>query len=424
MSAARGFALAAVLALSVAAAGATEVPAGGHRGHSHDAGHLDKVWARMLANKQALTVAARFDARGRLWLARVDQGHVEVLFSDDRGAQFSAPVRVNPEAQHIAANGDGRPKIVLADDGGVLVSWTENLSSPPFATHVWLARSDDGGRSFAVPVRVNDDDRPISHAFEEIHAGADGRVWAVWLDRRAHADAKGRGEHYAGTALYYAVSTDGGRSFAANRKLADHVCECCRLALVPDQDGVPLVMWRHIFEGGIRDHALARLDSGADVAVQIHRATADDWQVEACPHHGPSMATGRDGAEAVVHLAWFTGGERAGLHYRRGRGDGSAFEPSMAIGDGARQPGHPQVLALGERVFLAWKEFDGERSHIRTMTSTDAGASWSAARTVATTNERSDHPLLIANGTRAFLSWNTAREGYRLIDLGVQGEGQ
>jgi hypothetical protein len=76
------------------------------------------------------------------------------------------------------------------------------------------------------------------------------------------------------------------------------------------------------------------------------------------------------------------------------------------------------VLATSTAVHLVWKEFDGDKSLVRWEVSHDGGRSGSAARTVAETADASDHPLLIARGSRVFLSWLTKNEGYRLIPLG------
>ena len=69
-------------------------------------------------------------------------------------------------------------------------------------------------------------------------------------------------------------------------------------------------------------------------------------------------------------------------------------------------------------VWLAWKEFDGEVAVVNVMQSRDDGMTWSAVRAIARTKDASDHPLLIANGERVYLSWLTHKEGYRLIALG------
>jgi hypothetical protein len=394
----------------------------GHEGHAggnqppapagkNEAPDLEKIWARMLAPRDALTVAAAFDGHGRLWIARVRQGHVEVLYSDDRGRSFGAPVRVNAQPQHIGAHGDARPKIVIAGDGTVYVAWTENLPSPPFASHVRLAHSRDGGKTFSPPVTLNDDPRGVAHAFAELGVDAKGRVWSAWLDRRGHADATAKGERYVGTGLYFALSDNGGRDFTTNRKAVDGVCECCRLGFALDDGEAPVVMWRHIFDGGVRDHALMRLADDS----KPRRVTHDEWKVDGCPHHGPSLAIGADGS---YHFAWFAGAaDRPGLYYRRTSEGAARLESPMAIGDPRRQPAHPQVIVVGRRVVLAWKEFDGSATQVRVMTSADGGRSWAPPREAARSGERSDHPLLITDGERVYLSWNTTQEGYRLIEI-------
>jgi hypothetical protein len=62
---------------------------------------------------------------------------------------------------------------------------------------------------------------------------------------------------------------------------------------------------------------------------------------------------------------------------------------------------------------MVWKEFDGAKTTVNLMTSHDDGENWSKPRVISTTSEASDHPLLVADGRRAFLSWMTKADGYR-----------
>ena len=77
----------------------------------------------------------------------------------------------------------------------------------------------------------------------------------------------------------------------------------------------------------------------------------------------------------------------------------------------------PYLLANGKALHLVRKEFDGTRTRIRWEVSHDSGRSWSAPRTVADTEDASDHPLLVAYEDCTYLSWLTRNEGYRLIPL-------
>jgi len=394
---------------ATAASAAPEYDHATHGGAPDKAVARDRMWQAALA-RAPLAATAAFDRQGRLWLARVENGRVLVGRSDDAGKSFSPPVAVNAEPERIAADGENRPKLAFGRNGEVYVSWTQS-GDQPFSGHVRFARSLDGGRTFGAPLTVNDDRAPISHRFDALLVTADGRVHLLWLDKRESAAAQRRGEKYAGISLYYAVSTDRGASFAANRKLADHSCECCRIAVAPDVDGTPVALWRHVFGMNIRDHALLRI--GVD--TQPRRVTHEQWAVDACPHHGPALAIGTDG---VYHLAWFSGApEKPGLYYAHSVDGARTFSVPLAFGSNDAQAGHPALLARNRNLWLAWKEFDGRAFRLQVQHSGDRGQTWSVPQTLAATNGSADYPQLVTDGRAVYLAWSTANEGLRLIAL-------
>lgn len=374
--------------------------AGAAPAHDHGAGDYAKVWLQKQENAPRLAVAAAFDTAGRLWLARVDGRRLLVSRSDDGGQHFSPPVAVNREPELISADGEARPQLAVVGER-VYVSWTQALPQP-FAGHIRFAVSDDGGASFGEPLTVNDDTRPITHRFNAMLADREG-VTVAWIDKR-----DGTGDPaYTGAAIYTARSSDGGRSFAANRKLADHSCECCRLGLAADRDGTPVAFWRQVFGRNVRDFALARLGE------PLQRATEDGWEIDACPHHGGALAIGADGAR---HLAWFTGAAASpGLHYRR-LADGEAG-PLRAFGKLDRQAGHPQVAVFQGKVHLVWREYDGRRYQIRTQKAVDRSQRWSRPQTLASTAGAADDPLLLAGRGGLWLVWNTVADGLQIRKL-------
>ncbi len=379
---------------------------------NHD---MSKMWQSSLARPQ-LAASAIFDGRGTLWLAQVKDGHVLVSHSADQGKTYSVAVKVNRQPEHISASGETRPKILLSTNGNIYISWTQSLETP-FAGNIRFSRSTDGGKTFSTPITVNDNLDPITHRFEAMGINARGQIYLAWLDKRDAQAAKNRGEKYGGIAVYAAVSDDEGKSFHANAKVADHTCECCRIAMTIDQSDMPVIAWRHIFGINVRDHAIARLDGIARKdETSIQRATFDNWEVAACPHHGPALAASAD----TLHMTWFNNGSvRSGLFYAHTRDGGNTFSAPLALGNAARQPGHASVLSVGKHVYVAWKEFDGEVTAIRAMRSPDGGNNWGEAQIVAETRDVSDHPLLIADREQVYLSWSTQQEGYRLI--AVQG---
>lgn len=117
-------------------------------------------------------------------------------------------------------------------------------------------------------------------------------------------------------------------------------------------------------------------------------------------------------------LAWFTNGKRRkGLFYARSTDEGKSFSDPESFGDAERPPSHPHLLAAAGGLYRAWKEFDGTATSVVAQVSRDGGKSWGAAHVLASTTQASDHPLLVENKGKAYLSWLTREEGYRLIAL-------
>lgn len=358
-----------------------------------------------------LAPSATFDKQGRLWVAWALGGYVYLSRSDDKGATFAPPQPVNRTPERVAADGENRPKVVVGPDGRLFVSWTMRLPKP-YSGDVRFAYSADGGKSFAEPVTINDNRDITSHRFESMGINDRGELFVAWLDKRDLVAKKKAGEDYRGAALYYTVSTDGGVNFRPNRKLADHTCECCRTAMAFDAAGNPVITWRHVYEGNIRDHAITRL-AGLEPG-KVQRLSFDQWQIDACPHHGPAIAIAGD----TWHTVWFNNApQRHGLFYARAEADGKAFGEPRNFGRYEAGAAHPHVLAQGERVYLTWKEFDGKRTEALVMRSMDGGKSWSAPAVAAIAEGESDHPFLISDGRKIYLAWHRRGLPYRPVAL-------
>jgi hypothetical protein len=358
------------------------------------------------------TPTAAFDGDGRLQVAFEYGGRVHVSTAGDDLDTFSAPIAVNVDAEEIDVNGENRPKIAIGPEGEVFVSWTRKLPGG-FNGEIRFSRSLDGGKSFEPLRTINDDGLVTGHRFETLLVDAAGNVYLAWIDKRDLVAAKAAGEAYAGAAVYYTVSTDHGETFAANRRVAAHSCECCRIAATETPENQVALFYRAIFGDNIRDHAFAVIDTEG-VSSPMRRATDDDWFIEGCPHHGPALVSA--GAEAF-DLAWFTNGDkRSGVYYARFRPDGDGLARLKAVSTGA-SAGHPSLVRVPGRLLLAWKEFTGEKTVVKLIESPDDGRSWSEPVTVANTLRDSDHPFLLKRGDFAYLSWYTADEGLRLVPV-------
>ena len=348
---------------------------------------------------------------GSIWLAMLDaQGRLVTQRSADLGRSWSAPRPLEIGGELPSADGENHPKIAFGPRGQVVVAYTRPLSKP-FTGEIRLLHSSDGGAHFSAPATVHQDRQEITHRFESIAFDATGRLHVVWIDKRDMELAKKAGRDYAGAAIYRAVSSDGGASFGGDIKVADHSCECCRIALARDASGQIGALWRHVWPSEQRDPGFARLVDGA----QPVRAGEDRWKVSGCPHHGGSLVSARDGG---WHSVWF--GVRDGVaavRYGRLDAEGRPQGQVLPLPDTAAE--HAAIGRVDRRLAIVWRSFDGQLTRWRAWISPDEGLSWRLSE-LGSSNAANDFARLVQDEglQRMVAVWRCDDEqGVRLVEL-------
>jgi hypothetical protein len=270
---------------------------------------------------------------------------------------------------------------------------------------------------------VHADRQIITHSFESIAFDDQGVLHTSWVDKRdltlalsesaaAPVNASGKAGNktsYRGAAIYRNESRDGGATFGADIKLADHSCECCRIAMTPGVDGQLRVLWRQVFEPNVRDHAFASLAAGSANTPPV-RATQDDWRIDACPHHGPGLALAPDKG---FHAVWFgirkvDGHDQAAVRYGQLNANGTPRLDTVRPLPDARAE-HADVLADGDKVAIVWRSVDATGSQLRGWLSSDGGQTF-ALTEIASTTLANDQPRLARQGHRMVAVWRNAQE--------------
>ena len=359
--------------------------------------------------RQQPAINAAFSPDGRLWVVGVNgEGKLYVRTAGAPAAEaLGQPRIIDTGNDTIAAEGESRPKIVFGPRPWAVITYTQPLAKP-YTGEIRMLRSEDGGANFSLPYTVHQDRQIITHRFDSAAFDAEGTLHTLWIDKRdgealkaAKADKGAKRElAYRGAAIYRNESKDGGKTFGPDLKLADHSCECCRIALAPDPAGGLVAMWRHVFEPNERDHAFSRVGQAPAQQV-LMRATYDRWALDACPHHGPGLAPAKNGG---YHAVWF--GEKAGkaaarysLLDAKGQPKGSPVELPDARAE------HADVRSAGNNVVISWRSFDGERTHWRAWVSRDAGATF-VVKNIGAVSGVNDYPLLLSRGSEIFGLWN------------------
>ena len=354
----------------------------------------------------SLFVTATFGPDNRLWRIVPDKWHTYVDYSTDLGKTFSTPVRVNKEQQRIKVSGENRPGIVVDNNGKITVIYSAESAQP---VTVYFSTSTDNGRSFSTPKPLSDQASETNSFQGRLVLNSSGQAYVFWLDERDRTDWR-----QLGNAVYYTAIDGQNSQNYINRKFSDTLCECCRIATAFDTDGQPVLFARFIYPGGIHDHGLSRTQPDGKEPLSW-RVTFDEWKIKGCPEHGPAISISDDDR---YHIAWFTqGSARQGLFYAYSSDRGQNFSAPLPFGTLKKLPSHPDILAQGKHVILTWTEYDGIKTQLLVMQSTDGGQTWSPAKSIAESASGTDFPFLLSNARGDFVSWNSKHEGYRLIPL-------
>jgi hypothetical protein len=330
-----------------------------------------------------------------------DQGQLFVSVTPHDAATPLPTVRLTDPLGPIEPHGEAPPRLAADAKGGIYALYAVGKVVPGRrfpANALRLVHSTDQGRTWSAPVTVNgtgDLGDFGSHGFHALTVAPDGGVLATWLENQQGISQ-----------VFFARSIDGGTTFTAPKALVrDQACPCCRTGVAATGDGKLFVSWRNVFAGDVRDVVVSRSDDAGASWGEPVRPREDGWVYPGCPHAGPAMALGPDGA---VHIAWWTGknGE-AGVWYAKSTDGGKSFTPSaIAVGDHS-QPSHVQLAVTRDNgVYLAWDDGLGARPVVMLRRSVDGGATWFAAQPVSDTTVAGTFPALAILGDSVAVAWS------------------
>ncbi len=360
-----GLALLLALALPVAGVGGPAPPRRLELAHP-PGGHEVHVSAPALA----------VDAGGRPIVAWSTGGHGGNTVVVARPGDDRPPVRANPAGTSVDSLHQA-PGLAVGPGGEIYVTWSAAKPRPDgvlFASDLYLSRSLDGGRSFETPLRVNDD-RPISHSFEDLAVAPDGTVLVGWIDSR---------DGQRQTATYVArVGDRGARLERVSRLEGGETCVCCRVSVSAGPGEAAAVLWRKVFPGDIRDMVLSRSRDGGrtfEAATAVH---ADRWRITACPHRGGQVSAD---ARGRLYAVWYTegAGGRPDVLFATVL-DGRRFGPPRRVHTATGSvPDHARLAVDARgRGIVVWEDSTAVRRRILLRSIGEGGRSLGPVRTLS-----------------------------------------
>ena len=344
---------------------------------------------------------------------------VYIAVSEDGGATFSEPRRVNDRPGDARSNAEQPPRVVMSETA-ITVIWP---SRPDGISVIRQARSTDGGRTFSPAATLHNSSIRGFRGWQSLALGRDGAVHAVWLDGRHAAPSSGQHHHHATSKdaagamsaaaprqdVYGAVMAADGS--VTESHIARDVCFCCKTAVSVGASGRVNVAWRHIFPESMRDIAMTTSTDGGRTFSPLVRVSEDRWQLSGCPDDGPAMVSGKGES---VHLAWPSlesePTPRKAIFYTS-TADGRSFAPRVRLSsDDQEDAAHPQIAAdAAGNIAAVWDEQHGETRRI-VMRISEAGSGGFGRLRILSDGASAFNPHIVGAAEGFLVAW-PRREG-------------
>ncbi len=209
------------------------------------------------------------DGEGVIYLVFGRGEEIYVTVSVDNGVLFQTPRRVG-RLPKLALGLRRGPRIAIS---GRDLTVTAITNQDLFAYH-----SDDAGRTWSAPVRINTVATSAREGLGNLAAGPGGKFYATWLDLRAGSSE-----------IYGSLSRDGGKTWGTNELVYHspdgHVCECCHPSTAFNSKGDLVVMWRNALNGSRDLWSTLRLADSEHFALPVKLGTGT-WKFSSCPMDG------------------------------------------------------------------------------------------------------------------------------------------
>jgi hypothetical protein len=329
------------------------------------------------------------------WIERT--GEMSRLRFAERTADGWSETRTAAAGANWFASWADAPSVLRLSDGTLVANWFVNTRPEIEAYDLYLARSEDDGRTWTTPMKPHRDRTTTQHGFASLFEMQDG-LGLVWLDGRDMENNTTDPEGGVMTLRF----TSFNRAWRQGPDVAvnSRVCECCQTAAVVTDYGV-MAAFRDRNEREIRDIAIARLEGGRWTTPQV--VHADNWEVDTCPVNGPALST--NGQQVVA--AWFTVKEGIGHAYLSFSEDaGNRWSAPVRLDD-EQSLGYVDVEMLDDGSAVAtWVEFADQRRHFR-MRRVDQSGAASPSSVIAGTGEGrvTGYPRVARNGDELVFAW-------------------
>jgi len=330
---------------------------------------------------------------------------LKFAFLNSRTNEFEQPITVTP-AKGLQLHAESMAKVGITKKGVLYAVFRikSRNSKSMYGGAVYYTTSVDNGITWSEKQKLVTDTTSTSQSFFDIVQLADGALGISWLDnRKLHKDRQGQ-------TLYFS-KTNESNTFQHETALEGSVCQCCRTDIEVGKNGNIQIAFRNLiaptefgFPSTLIDRETEVRDmyytTSADNGKTFNKSTpiyADNWQVNGCPHTGPSLATNTNESGAV----WFTGAET---------NSGIFFKTNMSNNKNlvSKTGSHPQMVAKNGNYYIVFEEYyeADKKGYTKIVMQEWNTTSLLKTTEISTPKTNNDHSVIkVINTNQLIVSW-------------------
>ncbi|UCE37261.1 MAG: hypothetical protein JSW00_17580 [Thermoplasmata archaeon] len=321
---------------------------------------------------------------------------IGAIYADD---PFEPNVRVNELVIVPSTETQSNPSVGVDNAGNIYVAWGDFRESN---YDIYFSKSTDGGNTFSVNKRINDDNGERWQYNPSIAVGSMGNIYIIWVDERS-----GKPE------VYFAKSTDGGNTFSVNKRVNDGAGNVGQDSLSISVDGIDniYIVWMDTRNFDTSLYFSKSTDGGNTFSAnkKVNDITGNSWREH------PSIAID---STSNIYVTWMD--ERSGnadIYFAKSTDGGTTFSNNKKINDdaGNAEQFTPSIgVGESDNIFIAWGDFRDSNSDIYFTSSNDGGNSFSPNKKVnddVSNTKQYEPSIAIDNGGNIYLAWTDQRNG-------------
>jgi BNR repeat-like domain len=298
-------------------------------------------------------------------LAVDPSGNPHVVWDDDTTGKSEIYYKGSPDggatwttAKKLSSTTAGcyRPDIAVDSSGALHVVWYDYA---PGNYEIYYKKSTDGGETWTATKRLTWNGG--GSEYPDIAVDSSGNPQLVWTD-----DTPGNYE------VHYRKSTDGGKTWAAAKRLTWNADSSQEPVIAVDSSGNPHVVWFDRTPGNDEIYYKKSPDGGTtwDPAKRLTWDSYGSWY--------PSIAV--DSSD-MLHLAWENATvEAPEIYYKKSTDGGATWTPMKRLTWTAGLSGSPQIAVdSSNNPHVVWYDDTPGHYEIFYKKSTDGGTMWTAA---------------------------------------------